>query len=167
MSVEQFFDPDDVIVSKTDLKGRITYVNRGFMRISGFQESELLGQPHSIIRHPRMPRSVFKLLWDTVRSKHEIFAYVINSCKNGDYYWVHAHVTPSLNEGGNIIGYHSNRRVPSPEIIKGTIEPLYKTLIDVEQGYVNAKDGMAAGFDTVGNFLNEQGMEYDEWVATI
>lgn len=165
--VECYFDQDEVIVSKTDLKGRITYVNRVFMSIAGYEERDLLGVPHSVIRHPDMPRSIFKLLWDTIQTKHEIFAYVINRCKNGDHYWVHAHVTPSLDTDGNIVGYHSNRRVPKREIIEKTIAPLYKTLIGVESGFANAKEGMAAGFDAVVNLLNEKGVEYDEWVATL
>lgn len=83
---EVFFKPEEIIVSKTDLKGRITYANRVFLDISGFTEAELLGKPHSILRHPEMPRCVFKLLWDTIQNGSEIFAYVINRCKNGDHY---------------------------------------------------------------------------------
>lgn len=86
--VERFFREDEVIVSKTDLKGRLTYVNRVFINISGYQEPELLGEPHSLIRNPEMPRSVFKLLWDTIGAGREIFAYVNNMSKNGDHYWV-------------------------------------------------------------------------------
>jgi PAS domain S-box-containing protein len=73
---ETFFPASDVIVSKTDLKGRITYANGLFCRMAGYRETELLGQPHSIIRHPDMPRSVFKLLWDTIEARSEIFAFV-------------------------------------------------------------------------------------------
>ncbi|MBT3307547.1 MAG: PAS domain S-box protein [Alphaproteobacteria bacterium] len=76
--VERFFEDDEIIVSKTDLKGRVTYANRVFLRLAGYTEQEVLGQPHSIIRHPEMPRCVFKLLWDTLEDGKEIFAYVIN-----------------------------------------------------------------------------------------
>ena len=72
--VERHFDDDEIIVSKTDLKGRITYGNRVFFRLAGYTEKECLGQPHSLIRHPEMPRCIFKLLWDTVEDKQEIFA---------------------------------------------------------------------------------------------
>ena len=75
------FGLEDIIVSKTDAKGRITYVNRVFLDVSGYTRNELLGQPHSIIRHPDMPAGVFKLLWDTIQGGHEIFAYVKNSAK--------------------------------------------------------------------------------------
>ena len=94
--VERTFGEDEIIVSKTDLTGRITYANDVFLRISGYAEAEVLGQPHSIIRHPGTPRAVFSLLWRTIESGREIFAYVVNRAKNGDHYWVLAHVTPTF-----------------------------------------------------------------------
>lgn len=165
--VERFFERDEIIVSKTDLKGRLTYVNRVFMDIAGYVEEELLGKPHSIIRHPYMPRCIFKLLWDAIQSKNEIFAYVVNRCKNGDHYWVLAHVTPSLDENGKILGYHSNRRVPDHEIIKNVIVPLYKELLDIEQSHKNAKQGMVAGSEAVQKLLDEKGMKYDEFIFSL
>ena len=83
---ERFFADDELIVSKTDLKGRITYANNLFLEIADYSEKEVLGQPHSLIRHPDMPRSIFKLLWDTIQGGSEIFAYVINGTKFGDHY---------------------------------------------------------------------------------
>ena len=109
---EIFFKADNIIVSKTDLKGRITYANQSFCQMAGYTEAEMLGQPHSVIRHPDMPRAVFKLLWDTVLEGREIFAYVKNMAKNGNFYWVFAHVTPSYDANRNVIGFHSSRRVP-------------------------------------------------------
>ena len=114
---ERFFDPTEPIVSKTDTKGRITYANAVFRHIADYSEEELLGAPHSILRHPDMPRCVFKLLWDTISTGNEIFAYVINRAKNGDHYWVFAHVTPSFDKTGKIISYHSSRRVPRRDAI--------------------------------------------------
>lgn len=108
---------DELIVSKTDLKGRITYANDVFLRVANLAPREALGAPHSLIRHPDMPRCVFKLLWDTIESGEEIFAYVINLAGNGDHYWVFAHVTPSFDASGRMVGYHSNRRRPSAEQI--------------------------------------------------
>lgn len=84
--VAQLLDENDIIVSKTDPKGTITYVNNVFLSISGYAESEMLGAPHSAIRHPFMPRAVFKFMWDTLKAGEEIFAYVINRCKNGDHW---------------------------------------------------------------------------------
>ncbi|MCG8559994.1 MAG: PAS domain-containing protein [Hyphomicrobiales bacterium] len=165
--VEQFFDENDIIVSKTDLKGRITYANDVFMNIAGYTEKELLGEPHSMIRHPDMPRCVFKLLWDTIQDRREIFAYVVNRCKNGDHYWVHAHVTPSFDEAGDIVGYHSNRRVPDRRIVEEKIIPLYKELKAAEDRETNRKQGLAASTDMVVGLLSQQGVEYDEFVATL
>ena len=71
---ERTFAPDEFIVSKTDVKGHITYANEVFLRISGFDEEEVIGAPHSLVRHPDMPRCVFKLLWETIQAKKEIFA---------------------------------------------------------------------------------------------
>ena len=119
---ERFIGENDIIVSKTDLKGRITYCNKVFLDIAGYTERECLGQPHSMIRHPDMPRCIFKVLWDTIQSGQEIFAYVVNRAANGDHYWVYAHVTPSIGEGGTIVGYHSNRRVPDRRIVPASVK---------------------------------------------
>ncbi len=163
--VERFFDENEIIVSKTDLKGRMTYVNDVFLKIASYSEKECLGEPHSKIRHPEMPRCVFKLLWDTLEAGKEIFAYVVNRSANGDHYWVLAHVTPSRDASGNIIGYHSNRRVPNREILEGTIMPLYMQLLAEEQNHANAKDGMAASLAMVIGLLQNAGVEYDEFIA--
>lgn len=165
--VERFFGDDELIVSKTDLKGRLTYCNDVFIRISGYSESECLGQQHSLIRHTDMPRCVFKLLWDTIQDGREIFAYVINRCKNGDYYWVNAHVTPSRDASGNIIGFHSNRRVPEREILNNIISPLYRDLLAEENRHANRKDGLIASSEMLSNLLASNNLEYDEFIATL
>ncbi|MEO1982112.1 MAG: PAS domain-containing protein, partial [Fuerstiella sp.] len=128
---ERTFREDEIIVSKTDLKGIITYTNQVFARVAGYSEQELLGQPHNLIRHPDMPRCVFKLLWDTISQGNEIFAYVINLCRNGDHYWVLAHVTPSFDAAGKITGYHSSRRVPERAAVDKAI-PIYELLLKEE-----------------------------------
>ena len=163
--VERFFDDDELIVTKTDLKGRISYCNDVFIRLAGFSEQECLGQPHSIIRHPDMPRCVFGLLWDTIHAGQEIFAYVINRSKNGDHYWVNAHVTPSHDSSGKMIGYHSNRRVPDRNIVDKAIIPLYRDLLAEEQRHANRKDGQQAGTEMVVKLLQDNNMQYDEFVA--
>ena len=102
--------PDnELIVSKTDLKGKITYCNDIFIQLSGYRENELLGKAHNIVRHGDMPRIIFKLLWENIQNGREIVAYVKNLAKDGAYYWVIAYVSPSFNEKGEIIGYHSVR----------------------------------------------------------
>lgn len=164
---ERHFERDEIIVSKTDLKGRITYANDVFWRISGYSEKELIGAPHSILRHDAMPRCVFKLLWDTIEAGSEIFAYVLNRCKNGDYYWVLAHVTPSWNPTGGLVGYHSNRRVVDPAVIAKTIAPLYTNLIGIERSHASRKAGMAAGHEAMVAAVRASGMAYDEFVWSL
>jgi len=166
-NVERFFDDDEIIVSKTDLKGHITYANNVFLRVAGMTEQETLGQPHNVIRHPDMPRCVFKLLWDTLGAGKEIFAYVINRAKNGDHYWVLAHVTPSYDASGNVTGYHSNRRVPDRSVLDNAIIPLYRDLLAVEQKHTNRKEGMNESFAAVVGLLKEKGIDYDEFVLTL
>jgi len=164
---ERHFDANDVIVSKTDLKGKITYANRTFIQLAGYNERELLGAPHNLIRHPDMPRCVFKLLWDTIATGKEIFAYVINKSKNGDHYWVFAHVTPSYDQKGKIVGYHSNRRVPRREPLDQVIIPTYRALCEVEARHSSPKEGIQASLDVVVNMLKEKGLTYDEWVLSL
>lgn len=163
---EVFFDADEIIVSKTDTKGKITYTNDVFMRVAGYREGELLGQPHSMIRHQDMPRCVFKLLWDTLGEGREIFAYVKNATKPGGYYWVFAHVTPSYDLNGRLIGYHSSRRVPNREALR-VIEPLYRNLLSIENGQTNRKDGMNASFQELLGILKEKGLSYEEFIFSL
>ncbi len=164
---ERYFDDDEIIVSKTDLKGHITYCNDVFLRLASYSEKECLGQPHSMIRNPEMPRCIFKLLWDSLGEGREIFAYVVNCAKNGDHYWVIAHVTPSRDGSGNIIGYHSNRRVPDRAILQDKVMPLYRDLLAEEQRHSNRKDGLAASTAKFAGMLKDRGLEYDEFVATL
>jgi PAS domain S-box-containing protein len=164
---ERFFDKNEIIVSKTDLQGRIQYANRVFMRVGMYEEKELLGAPHSILRHPDMPRCVFKLLWDQIQVGHEVFAYVINRAANGDYYWVLAHVTPSYGDDGAINGYHSNRRVPSRRTVDEVIIPTYKSLLEIENKHSNAKEGMNASYQQLHKILKEKGSTYDEFIFSL
>lgn len=163
---ERVLAEDDFIVSKTDLKGIITYGNRTFIKISGYSEAELLGAPHSILRHPDMPRVVFKLLWDTIQSRREICAYVKNMAKNGDFYWVFANVTPSFDEGGSLIGYFSVRRKPREASVH-TVEGLYRTLLEAEKKAGGGQEGMKASLAIINHVLQDKGMSYDEFILGI
>lgn len=161
--VERTFRDEELIVSKTDLQGRITYCNDVFMRLAGYREEELLGQPHSIVRHPQMPRCVFQLLWDTIQGGREIFAYVINRAKNGDHYWVFAHVTPDMDMTGKIIGYHSNRRTVERSVIP-VIEPLYAQLCAEEARHSDRKTAIAAATGLLLQTLTAKGLSYEQFV---
>jgi PAS domain S-box-containing protein len=157
------FPDDEIIVSKTDTTGRMTYVNDVFLSVSGYAESELIGKQHSMIRHPAMPRCVFKLLWDTIKSGRELFAYVVNRCKNGDQYWVFAHVTPDFGKDGAIVGYHSNRRVARADAL-AKLKPLYARLLQEEQKHADSKQGLDASFRLLTEILSHEGKRYEEFV---
>lgn len=165
--VERTFADDEIIVSKTDTSGRIMYANEVFLRVAGMSEAETIGQPHSVIRHPEMPRAVFKLLWDTLATGKEIFAYVINRSKNGDHYWVLAHVTPSYDSNGKVVGYHSNRRTADRDVLSNVIQPLYKQLLDIENSHSNRKDGMNEAFNTLVKIPEDKGVGYDELIFSL
>ena len=151
---------DKFIVSKTDTRGVITYANQVFCEVAGYEEEELVGKPHNIIRHPDMPRIVFKILWDTIKQGKEFWGYVKNMAKDGSYYWVYAHVTPSFDERGvQIIGYQSDRRKPNKEAVK-KVEEIYKKLLEVER-----TGGMSASERLLNEML--KGQPYEEWIWTL
>ena len=120
------FQEGTKITSKTDLKGIIIYVNEDFLSISGYTEEELIGQPHNLIRHPDMPKEAFQDLWATVQSQHSWVGVVKNRCKNGDYYWVDANVSP-VYEDGKHIGYMSVRTKATKDQIHNA-ETLYSKM---------------------------------------
>jgi len=160
-SVERSLNEDDFIVSKTDLKGRIIYGNKMFIKLSGYDESELLNKPHSILRHPDMPKVIFKLLWQRIQNGQEIFAYVKNLCKDGAYYWVLANVTVTFDKNGNARDYHSVRRKPLQKALE-VIKPLYEKLLAEERS-----GGMEASERLLNRILEEKGVTYDEFVISL
>ena len=155
------FPDNEFIVSKTDLKGKIVYGNALFIKLSGYTEEELLGAPHSILRHPDMPKAVFKLLWDTIQAGNEIFAYVKNLTKDGSYYWVEAQVTPSFDDNGTIIAYHSVRRKPSSKTIN-MIAQVYSQMLSIE-----GKSGVEASAKYLFDLLKQKGVSYDEFIFSL
>ena len=107
---------DEFIVSRTDTKGNITYVSDSFCRISEYTREELMGRAHSIIRHPDMPKSAFKDMWETIKQGKKWQGYVKNRTKTGKYYWVDATVSPFVKDG-KMMGYMSVRQKPDPDIL--------------------------------------------------
>lgn len=158
---ELTFGGDEFIVSKTDLKGKITYGNALFIKMSGYEEHELIGKPHNILRHEEMPAVVFKLLWSRIQTGKEIFAYVKNKSKEGNYYWVFAHVTPSFDANRKISNYHSVRRRPSQKALE-VIKPLYSTLLQKERS-----GGIAASESMLTQLLKDKGLSYDEFILSL
>jgi len=163
---ERPFHDDEILVSKTDLTGKITYVNDIFARVSCYARGELIGAPHSIIRHPAMPRGIYQLLWEQIQAGREIFAYIVNLCKNGDHYWVFAHVTPSFGAQGEIVGYHSNRRT-APRAALQEIERLYAEMQRIEAAHEKKRDAAAAGLTHLNDVLATRGVSYDEFVWSL
>jgi PAS domain S-box-containing protein len=163
---ERTFGVDELIVSKTDPRGVITYANDVFLRVSGYEMHEVVGQPHNLIRHPDMPRAVFQLLWDTLAAGNELFAYINNLAADGAHYWVLAHVTPSYDPGGRVIGYHSSRRRPSPRAVQH-VAPLYARLLAEERTHPNARAAVAASSELLATLVAEQAASYDELIWSI
>lgn len=124
--VEQRFPPDQRLISATDTASLITYCNPEFAAISGYSEAELIGSPHNLVRHPDMPPAVYALMWRYLKAGKSWMGIVKNRCRNGDYYWVNAYVTPIL-EGGRVVGYESVRVCPTREQV-ARAEALYARL---------------------------------------
>lgn len=162
---ERTFSRRDFIVSKTDRKGVLTYVNPTFVDVSGYEESEVVGKPHSIVRHPETPRGIFKFLWDTIQSGKDVMAAVNNRCKNGDHYWVLAIVSPDHDHNGDIVGYHSTRRNLTPEA-REVIFPIYKEMVQIEQR-VGGKEGMEASLKYLVEQVEKHGGQdgYESWLS--
>jgi PAS domain S-box-containing protein len=164
-SQERVMREGDFIVSKTDLKGRITYCNRVFIEFSGYTASELMGEQHNIVRHPDMPRGVFKFLWDTLAQKKECFAFVKNMCKDGSFYWVFANVTPDFDSNGQVVGYFSVRRKASTQAI-ALMGGLYQAMLE-EERKAGTKDACDASLALLVNTLQQKGVSYEQFVLSL
>lgn len=163
---EIMFGTEELLVTKTDLTGRITYANDVFLRVAGYGEGEVVGQPHSFIRHPEMPRAVFKLLWDSIQGGREIFAYVVNGTKHGDHYWVFAHVTPTVDTHATITGYHSSRRCPDRAQVE-KVKGLYERMLSAERGHARKADAIAASMQVLQLAIAERHTSYEEFVFSL
>ncbi len=132
LDIEVPVDPKKEIMSETDASGVIIYANENFVELSGYPEEELVGKPHSVVRHPDMPKTVFRLLWNALKAGKSYKAIVKNRRKDGKYYWVYSEYKPLYNQKKEIRGYRSNRR-PVPKKAIESVETLYKKLIDLEK----------------------------------
>jgi aerotaxis receptor len=143
------------IVTTTDLRGMITFANEEFIRISGFSETELVGQPHNLVRHPDMPPAAFENLWRTVKSGKPWQGMVKNRCKNGDFYWVDANVSP-IEEKGQTVGYVSIRS-----------KPTQTQIAEAERMYARARAGQPMEDPEPKIWLPfpEMGLQHRVWTA--
>ena len=151
--IERVMKEDEYIITTADTHGRITSANDVFVDYSGYSLEELMHKQHNIVRHPDMPRSVFWLLWETLKEGEEFAGYVKNLSKDGRYYWVFAHILPQFDSEGEITGYRSVRRAPGRAAIPKE-EKLYADMCAPERA-VPVKDAIPAGLAVLGKFLGE------------
>ncbi len=150
------WDKTQTIISKTDIHGTILYMNDAFEEASEYNKIELIGEPHNIIRHPDMPKVAFKVLWNALKKGENFHAIVKNLTRTGRYYWVITDFTVDKNEQGEITGYTGRRKaVPNGVIEK--IEPLYKTLLEIEK--IKGEKASELYFDA---FLKEETKKTDD-----
>jgi PAS domain S-box-containing protein len=153
------WNKNKVLLSKTDTKGTILYANEDFIDVSGYDEFELIGQPHNIIRHPDMPKVIFKFLWDSIKSSKNIHAIIKNMSKTGRYYWVITDFKIVADSDGEIVGYFGTRKSVPEDVIVKFIEPLYKKLLHIEEA-----SGMSASEEYLIGFLEERKKTYNEYI---
>jgi PAS domain S-box-containing protein len=150
-ALEHLVKPIDIIVSKGDREGNIIYANPIFFKLSGYTKAELIDQPHSIIRHPDMPKIIFKFLWNSLDEGKEIHAFVKNLSKDGGFYWVFAHIHTAYNPDGSFRNFISTRRAISP-MARQKVAPLYKAMVEAEK-----EGGIVASLPLLKAFLADHG----------
>ena len=154
-------NPKDVLLSITDTKGNIEYCNEEFVEISGYEEYELVGSAHSIVRHPDMPKVVFKLMWDRLEKEENIVAIVKNMGKTGRYYWVMTDFVIRKDDKGNVTGYKAFRK-PAPRKAVETVIPFYKKLREIEDFR-----GVDAAMNFFNGFFDGKNTNYDDFIENI
>jgi len=158
---EKKLSSEDILVSKTDVGGRITYGNDTFIEISGYSKEELVGQPHNIIRHPDMPKAIFYIMWQSIKRGQNIMAVVKNLTKDGKYYWVTTDFDIQRNRDGAIRNYIAFRE-PTPRKVIKEVEKLYATLLDIEK-----KKGDRQSLEFLELFLEDKRMTYNEYIQDL
>ncbi|HEU4789900.1 MAG TPA: PAS domain-containing protein [Flavobacterium sp.] len=159
---EVSWDKTQTIMSKTDLYGTIEYANEVFVDVCGYEDYELMAKPHNIIRHPDMPKIIFKVLWDNIQKGNQFHGIVKNLAKSGRYYWVITNFEYSRDESGNIVNYIARRKAVPQDVITKYIEPLYKKLSQIEEvSGINASEKYLIGF------LEEQRLSYVDYITKL
>lgn len=155
-------DPNRYIVSKTDALGIIEYGNDYFVEVAGYKESEMIGQPHNIIRHPDMPKILFKLMWDRIAKNENIFAVVKNRAKDGRAYWVITEFEATVDKLTNKIIRYTAFRKAAPQKVIDAVTPLYRKLLEIE-----AESGMEGSEKYLRGFLEDKNQSYDEFINNL
>ena len=159
---EVSWDKSKVIISETDVYGRITNVNDVFCNVCGYSPEEMIGQPHSIIRHPDMPKLVFKLLWDNLKVGNNFIGVIKNLAKSGEYYWVITDFEMRRDATGNITHYIARRKSVPKAVIENYVAPLYETLLKLEK-----VGGMELSSRFFKNYLAKQGKDYIDFIIDV
>lgn len=159
---EVVWDKTQTIISTTDKFGTITYVNQAFLDVSGYTMTEVIGQPHSLIRHPDTPKLLFKVLWDNISAGRNFHAILKNMSKSGEFYWVITDFDVDKDPKGEILSYTARRRAINENIVKEHIEPLYQTLLKLESiGDIELSNRYFKGF------LQKEGKSYTDYIMDI
>lgn len=159
---EVSWDKTQIIMSKTNTRGIIEYANETFVDVCGYEDYELIGQPHNIIRHPDMPKVIFKVLWDKLKEGENFHAIVKNLAKTGRYYWVITDFEISKDENGEITNYFGRRKAVPNDVIVNHIEPLYKKLLQIENA-----SGIEFSEKYLNGFLEEKNKTYVQYIMEL
>lgn len=152
---------EEVLISVTDPKGIIIKANEVFAKVSGYSEEELVGSSHNVIRHPDMPKVMFKIIWEHIKDKENVMAVVKNLAKDGRYYWIVTDFITRVDANRNVIDYTAYRK-PINNRVKKVVIPLYKVLCAIEEF-----DGMEASEIFLNDYFKKIGMSYDELIEEI
>ena len=156
------WNKSQVVISETDVYGRITNVNDVFCNVCGYSPDEMIGQPHSIIRHPDMPKLIFKLLWDNLKAGNNFIGVIKNLAKSGEYYWVITDFEMRRDTMGNITHYIARRKSVPKAVIENYVAPLYQTLLKLEK-----VGGMELSARFFKNYLAKQGKDYIDFIIDV
>ena len=156
------WDKTQTIVSKTDLFGNIEYVNDVFLDVSGYEDDELVSKPHSIIRHPDMPKVIFKVLWDNLKNGNQFHGIIKNLAKSGRYYWTITDFEYVRDEKDKVVKYVGRRKAVPQDILTKHIQPLYTKLLQIEKA-----SGEVASEKYLVGFLEEAGVNYVDYITNL
>ena len=158
---EIIFSKKKFIVSKTDIEGNILFVNQNFCDVTGYKYDELIGQPHSVLRHPNMPKAIFYMIWKSLLAGMEVSAIIKNVAKSGKYYWVIADFSMQRDNHGQLETFTSFKRF-APEHVSRDIEDLYNHMC-----YAERKSGMEGSLLYLETFLEEKQLSYNEYLEEL
>jgi len=153
--------PRDILVTRTDHQGVINYCNDTFLEVTGYTEREVIGANHNIVRHPDMPKVIFHLMWKSIKKRKNITSVLKNIAKNGNHYWVITDFKTDEDFSGSIKNHTAYRRAIPKNLIE-TIEPLYQTLLKIEQ-----EQDMDASIKYLNRYLADRDMDYNQFIENL